>query len=343
LRIALDATYSLGPGLSGVGVYSRQLIAHLIALHPEQKFGLYYRPHRLMSGLRDSLGRGAGRGLLTESGPLPGARLLHGLNQRLPRRRQSLAVATFHDLFVMTGEYSTPEFRARFREQARRAASTADLVIAVSAFTASQVTELLDVPESRIRVIHHGATPPLETVTSFPREPLILFVGALQKRKNLVRLIQAFDQTPPDWRLVLVGARGYAAEEIDQALSTSRRRTAITVTGYLPADELEKLWARAAIFAFPSLDEGFGMPVLDAMTRGVPVLTSQRSATAEVAGDAAFLVNPESVEEIATGLQTLCSEAAVRRDLAERGRAHAARFSWRAAAEKTWLVYRELL
>lgn len=344
MRIALDATYSLGSGLSGVGIYSRQLIAHLLALHPEQDFRLCYRPHRFLAGLRDPLGRSAGRALLTESGPIPGARLFHGLNQRLPQRRSGqVSVATFHDLFVMTGEYSTPEFRARFAGQARHAAAAADLVVAVSAFTASQVTSLLNVPASRIRVIHHGASEPGEEASPAAREPLILFVGALQKRKNIVRLVQAFEETPPEWRLKLVGSRGYGAEEIDAVIARSRRREDIDVTGYLADEELDRLWARAGVFAFPSLDEGFGMPVLDAMSRGIPVLTSRRSATAEVAGDAAVLIDPEDVDAIARGLQELCANPGRRETLVSLGKARAARFTWRAAAEKTWSVYRELL
>ena len=342
MRIAIDATYSLGPELSGVGIYSRQLISALVAMHPEQEFRLCYRAHRFLAGLRDPLGKSAGRALLTESGPIPGARLLHGLNQRLPRRRRGLSVATFHDLFVITGEYSTPEFRSRFTQQARHAAA-ADLVIAVSAFTASQVTGLLNVPAERIRVIHHGASPAAEEPEGVRREPLILFVGALQKRKNVIRLIQAFEHTPPGWRLALVGSRGYAAEEIDAAIASSPRRADINVTGYLSVQRLEKLWASAAIFAFPSLDEGFGMPVLDAMIRGVPVLTSNRSATAEVAGDAAMLVNPDEVTDISQALQRLCGDAELRADLAKRGKLRGERYTWRAAAEKTWSVYRELL
>jgi glycosyltransferase involved in cell wall biosynthesis len=343
LRIAIDASYSLGPGLSGVGIYSRQLIAHLLDLHPEQDFRLCYRPHRFFAGLQDGLGRRAGRALLTERGPIPGACLLHGLNQRLPAKRQPRSIATFHDLFVMTGAYSTPEFRERFTAQARHAAAAADLIIAVSAFTASQVTGLLDVPECRVRVIPHGATPAPAVVDAGRREPLILFVGALQKRKNVVRLIRAFEQTPPEWRLMLVGSRGYAAEEVDAAIAGSPRRSGVVVAGYLPDAELERLWTRASIFAFPSLDEGFGMPILDAMARGVPVLTSRRSATAEVAGDAALLIDPENSEEMVDALRTLCTDDRLRDDLVARGRQRAAQFPWRAAAEKTWLVYRELL
>mgnify|MGYP001795143985 CR=1 FL=1 len=112
--------------------------------------------------------------------------------------------------------------------------------------------------------------------------------------------------------------------------------------GYVSHQELAALYRRASIFAFPSLDEGFGMPVLDAMANGVPVITSRRSALPEVAGDAALLVNPEDTDEIAAALLRLGSDPSVRDDLARRGRERALQFPWEAALDKTWEVYKEL-
>jgi glycosyltransferase involved in cell wall biosynthesis len=110
----------------------------------------------------------------------------------------------------------------------------------------------------------------------------------------------------------------------------------------VPAAALEDLFSRARIFAFPSLDEGFGMPVLDAMARGVPVVSSRRSAIPEVAGDAALLVDPEDVEELGTALSRLAGDEGLRQDLARKGRERAAEFTWEAAVERTWNVYQEL-
>src|SRR5207247_448420 len=110
----------------------------------------------------------------------------------------------------------------------------------------------------------------------------------------------------------------------------------IDVLGYVSQQELTALYRRASIFAFPSLDEGFGMPVLDAMANGVPVITSRRSALPEVAGDAALLVNPEETDEIASALLRLASDPGIRDDLARRGRERASQFTWEAALEKTW-------
>jgi glycosyltransferase involved in cell wall biosynthesis len=172
---------------------------------------------------------------------------------------------------------------------------------------------------------------------------MVLFVGAIQRRKNIARLVRAFEAMPAGWRLVLAGAAGWGAEEELRAVETSPRKSSIEVCGYVSAAQLESLYSRARIFAFASLDEGFGMPVLDAMAHGIAVITSRRSALPEVAGDAAMLVDPENVDELAEALRRLAADEAVREELARRGRARAAEFSWESALKQTWTVYQELL
>ncbi|HEX8985258.1 MAG TPA: glycosyltransferase family 1 protein [Bryobacteraceae bacterium] len=343
MRVALDATYSIGRNLSGVGVYSREILTGLAAAHPEADFVFCYRPHRFLRSFRENLPPNVRRHLLGDRfGPRSPA-LFHGLNQRLPRVRFRRAVATFHDLFVITGEYSTPEFRKRFEAQAREAAARADLVIAVSEFTAGQVEQCLGVERSRIRVVHHGVRMPLrEAPDEGRRERIVLHVGAIQKRKNLARLVEAFERLGPEWRLVLAGSSGYAAGEIAGVLAASPARERIELPGYVSDAELEQWYERCSIFAFPSLDEGFGMPVLDAMARGIPVLTSNRSALPEIAGGAALLVDPEDTEALAEGLRKLAHNESLRAELGNRGKLRAAAFTWQAAVSKTWAVYAEL-
>jgi glycosyltransferase involved in cell wall biosynthesis len=340
-RIALDATYSVGENLSGVGVYSRELLRALAAAHPEQEFAYCYRPHRYLGSLGAGLPSNAHRALLYE--PLfPRARaFFHGLNQRLPRIRFRKTVSTFHDLFVLTGDYSTTEFRRRFAEQARRAAGESDAIIAVSAFTARQVEQLLGVESGRIHVVHHGVNhiPPVKPL---PRENIVLSVGAIQRRKNIARLVAAFERTPPGWRLVLAGSEGYGAAEILARIAASPRRGDIQVLGYVSGPELERWYGRARIFAFPSLDEGFGLPVLEAMAMGVPVIAANRAALPEVSGDAALLVDPERVEEIATALERLMGDQGLAERLVRCGIERAKDFSWEKAARETWGVYQQL-
>jgi O-antigen biosynthesis alpha-1,2-mannosyltransferase len=341
LKIALDATYSLDRHLSGVGVYSREMLFGLARAHPESEFLFCYRPHRYVRSFSDRLPANSTRRLLWKGWP-QSPDLFHGLNQRIDSTRYRRTVSTFHDLFVLTGEYSTPEFRRRFAEQARLAAARSDLIIAVSAFTAGQVRDLLKVEPGRIRVVHHGAHRPPRVGPASSRERMILFVGAIQHRKNLVRLVEAFEQVAGGWKLVLAGSLGFGASEIQTRIAASSRRANIDVPGYITAERLEALYARASIFAFPSLDEGFGMPVLDAMARGVPVLTSNTSALPEISGDAALLVNPLDVESIAHGLGSLIENEHLRAELAAKGLAHSEGFIWERATKETWDVYREL-
>ncbi len=246
MPIALDATYSLGENLSGVGVYSHEMLYGLARAHPQEEFQFCYRPHRFLPSYRESLPGNAVRRLLV--GTPPGD-LFHALNQRVDTKGRR-TLCSFHDLFVMTSEYSSPEFRARFSEQARQAAELSDVIIAVSQFTANQVQSLLGVPASKIRVIHHGVRPPASSNSQ--REDLILFVGAIQKRKNVARLVKAFERLPKSWRLALAGAPdGFGAADELQAVEASPRRSDIDILGYVSAETLASLYARARIFAFP--------------------------------------------------------------------------------------------
>jgi glycosyltransferase involved in cell wall biosynthesis len=322
-------------------VYSREVLHGMAALYPEQRFLWCYRPHRFLRSLRQPVPAPCRRRVLWEN-LLPRCGLFHGMNQRLPAARARRSVVTFHDLFVMTGEYSTAEFRTRFTGQARQAAERADLIIAVSQFTAAQVEALLGVDKGRIRVAGHGVHLP-DTDPGGVREKLVLHVGVIQKRKNVVRLVEAFERMPPDWRLVLAGGQGYGCGPILERIGSSTARARITLTGYVSDAALAALYRRAAIFAFPSLDEGFGIPVLEAMAYGVPVVASNRPAVAEVVDGAGLLVDPEDTGALAEGLLRVAGNAELAAGLAAKGRLKAAANSWRRAAERTCAIYRELL
>jgi len=348
VRIALDATYAAEPNPTGVGLYSRRILDGLADAYPADQFlhcvrfrhfrkQLFRKPSPSAPNVRLRL--------LQPPIPISGADLFHALNQRVDRRPSPRVVTTFHDLFVLSAEYSTAEFRKRFAGQAKRAAANSDLIIAVSAFTAGQISSLLGVEPSRIRVIPHGTDlPAVATALPALREKLILTVGALQDRKNTQRLIGAFESVPTPWKLILAGSPdGFGAAGILERIARSPACARMEVTGYVSPDQLTSLYQRAAIFAFPSLDEGFGIPVLEAMAFGVPVLTSNRSALPEVAGDAAFLVDPLRTDDIAEGLHRLIQQADLRADLARRGLLRAAEFPWSRAVHRTYELYREVL
>src|SRR4051794_27428649 len=214
VRIAIDATYSIDPFPSGIAVYSRELLNGLAVHHPADTFIQCFRFKPWKQRPRNAPKNVSARVL---QWPLPVGRadIFHALNQRVDWRPARKVVSTFHDLFVLTAEYSTPEFRRRFAAQARSAASRSDAIVAVSRFTAEQVHSLLDVERSRIRVIPHGVRVPAH-VSDAGRENIILSVGAVQLRKNTGRLVEAFEKVNrPDWRLILAGSPGgYGATQI---------------------------------------------------------------------------------------------------------------------------------
>ena len=340
---ALDATYSVGPALSGVGVYCREVLNGIAALRPGDSFLHCYRPHRLWRGLRAARPPNARPAPLFESWAPFHCDLFHGLNQRLPRKRFRRTVCTFHDLFVISAEYSTPEFRARFGRLAKDAAERSDLIVCVSQFTASQVEALLGVERARLRVVHHGTrflNPPL----SAQREPWVLHVGAVQVRKNLMALIEAFETAaPPPWRLVLAGGDGYGASLIRDRAAASPARDRIEFTGWIDDVKLTALYSRSSIFAFPSHDEGFGIPVLEAMSWGLPVIASNQSSLPEACGDAALLIDAQDPGALAEALRRVIEDATLAGKLAARGRERAQRRPWSAVAAETLRVYDELL
>lgn len=343
MRIALDATYSVDPHPSGIAIYSEELLRGLAALYPENEFLHFYRPKQWRKRRRFHLPNVRSR-LLQWPLPIVSPALFHALNQRADWRPAPAVISTFHDLFVMSAEYSTREFRLRFTEQAKRAAANSDLIIAVSQYTAKQIQDLLNVPSSRIRVVPHGVHQ-LALDLPVQREDVVLFVGTLQLRKNIVRLVEAFERAYfSPWKLILAGAPGgYGGPEIAERIANSCCRDKIEVTGYVAREELEKLYHRASIFAFPSLDEGFGIPVLEAMAHGVPVLASNRPALTEISEGAAILVDPLETDEIAEQLRSLMQDSELREQLRNKGMAQAHQFSWGRTVRETYAIYKELI
>ena len=355
MTIALDATYSLSRSPSGVAVYCSNLINALASSAPEKRFLLCYRANRFLAALRAPLpASNCSRKLLEEAfcflfrGRVS---VFHGLNQRLPKCRFARTVTTFHDLFVINGDYSTAEFRRRFTLLAEDAARRSDRIITVSQYTADQVVKHLGCPREQISVIHHGINPlprfSDEDLAEFRRRqgleaPFLLHVGAIQKRKNVVRVVEAFERLNSQFRLVLAGSAGYGAKEIMDRIESSRARERIQVHGYVDDRFLARLYRTATALIFPSLEEGFGFPVLEAMSAGLPVVTSNRSSLPEIAAGAARLVDPESTDEIEAGIEDVIVNQDLRERLVRQGRARAAEFNWIKAAHETLRVYAQL-
>ncbi len=355
MKIALDASYSLTREPSGVAAYSDNLIRTLTQSAPELELLLCYRPARYLRALRTPLPAGTCSRTVLHSLPCFfqrfGVTLFHGLNQQLPGVRFRRSVTTFHDLSAMSGDFAAPESRARSSKLFEAAAGRSDHIIAVSQYVADQLVERLMYPRARITVVHNGVTPvaavPEVELRLYRRRqqleaPFILHVGAIGARKNTRRLLSAFERLPPPTLLVLAGAEGYGAGGLLPRMKGSPAADRIRYLGYVDGETLAKLYRSATVLVLPSLEESFGMPVLEAMSAGLPVVTSKRSALPEVAGDAALLVDPEKINDIVRALERVLESSRLRERLRQAGLARAAKFSWIKAAHETLKVYRKV-
>lgn len=273
--------------------------------------------------------------------------------------RHTRLVVTIHDLgYLHFPEAHTRVQRLQLRLTTAWSTRVADRVIAISQATKDDLVRLAGVPATKISVVHHGVATrfvqPAPTVerasldhtlsSQLGQHPYVLYVGTIQPRKNLARLIEAFAQATEaasDWRLVLVGKPGWLSGPIVQHAEALGLAERVIFTGYLPDAVLPALMAGASAFVFPSLYEGFGLPVLEAMAAGIPVLTSNTSSLPEVAGDAALLVDPQDTQAIASGIRRLTSDAELRTELRRRGLIQAASFTWERCAAQTLALLTE--
>jgi glycosyltransferase involved in cell wall biosynthesis len=287
----------------------------------------------------------------------PWPSLVHSLDHVAPAWGPWRSVVTLHDLaFVLYPATHTPASRAYYAatgESVRRA----ERVIAVSQRTASDAVRLLGVDPARMRVVHEAAAPtfsprseaslaPLAQRLGFDAQrPYILFVGTLEPRKNLPLLLEAFAllRNELDAQLLLVGSRGWLDEPIFAAHARSGTGDAARFLGALDEDDLAVLYSHAGVLALPSLYEGFGLPVLEAMACGAPVVCSTAGPLPEVAGDAAILLKPEDAHVWAGTMLDVLTGPHRSQELRRRGFLRSQAFSWERSALATRAVYREAL
>lgn len=230
----------------------------------------------------------------------------------------------------------------------------ADKIIAISQATKNQIIDVFHVASDKIVVTYLGVSEKYRVIASQVEvkevlhkyqieKPYILFVGTMDPRKNLVRLIKAFQivkRQKNDIKLVIIGNKGELfLEELNKLVASGD----IILTGYVGEEELVCLYNGASIFAFPSLYEGFGLPILEAMACGIPVITSNVYSMPEAAGDAAILVDPENIKEIANAIIGLLDNQVLRKQLIAKGLARVTQFTWEKTARETLAVYQEIM
>lgn len=365
MHFSVDA-HAVGRNLTGNEVYIRNLMNCLAAIDTDAEFIAYYSARRARSALP---GRFQPRMVATN----PFFRLGADLTRKLMADRPDLihvqytaplacpvpVVVSVHDISFLTHpRYFQPLRSLQLRITVERTIRMASRVLTPSEFSRQEILRAYRVDPERVVTIHNAASGsfrPVKHAGSAARveaeyrfgAPFILTVGDLQPRKNHIALIRAFakliraePQLPH--HLVLAGQESWFGGEVRRAAAASAVADRVHFTGFVPDDEILDLYAACDLFVFPSLYEGFGLPILEAMACGKAVACSQTTAMPEVADSAAILFNPESVDSIALAMRDLLLDAELRSRMERLGQQRASLFSWKDAARKTLDVYYEV-
>jgi glycosyltransferase involved in cell wall biosynthesis len=370
MRVALDGI-PLVAAKTGIGHYTDALARWLARTHPDHQYELF-SPFDFAFDVRDgrtptnltkrylpvrSIFRKwwlVGLPALLEISPVD---VFHGTNYCIPVFAPCPTVVTVHDLSLLaeakTHEISNVERgRRRLPIMVRRAT----MIIAPSEWTRREITSRLGIRAERIRVIQEAAREemrprPLAACQSVLdkhgiRRPYLLYVGTIEPRKNLTTLLRAYDEVLRATRhrpqLVLCGGRGWLDDEVFRLVARLRLEEMVRFTGYVEDDDLPALYSAAEVFIYPSLYEGFGLPPLEAMACGAPVVTSNSSSLPEVVGQAGLMTPPRDTAALAQALVRLLDDEVLRQRLSRAGLEQASRFSWERAANKTQALYDEV-
>jgi glycosyltransferase involved in cell wall biosynthesis len=368
VAIHVDQLWFRAPG--GIGTYVRNLVPALAREDPALRIELFHSrfpsrglPERWLGDFGVQELPASPRSLyprwaLTGRPPLPislsSTDVLHATNPAAipPAAPGQRLVVTVHDLaFERFPEAFPRRWRTLYRLGLRAAVRRADAILTPSRSTAEDILSRTKVDQARLHVVplaaslEKGALDPGDVLPRLKiRAPYVLFVGTLEPRKNLVRLVRAYRRvaaTGVPHALVLAGPLGWHTNALMREI-TLHGLGDIVLTGPISAEDLDAVYRAADVFVYPSLHEGFGLPVLEAMSRGVPAVASNTSSIPEVAGDAAVGVNPRSVREIASAIELVLTDTDLAERLAARGRARVERFSWSETARLTLGVYEEV-
>ena len=368
-HLGVNAVF-LEPRMGGIETYVRRLFPAVLEVRPDLRISIFLNElgrellgaepwagavelvgHRLLGrrGTR-ALGEAFLLGTLADR---RGCDVLHSVALTAPLRMRATSVVTIADMTWLRQARSVPlSTRLLWRSLVFPAARRADRLIAHSRAARSEIAEDIGVPEERIDVIPHGpgadsgadptSEPELRARLGIGSGPIMLAVSALLAHKNVRTLVEALPEirrAVPDALAVVPANPTPLGDELAARAQALGVGDALVLPGWVSPADLEGLYAAAACFVFPSLREGFGLPVLEAMRRGVPVACSNVSAVPEVADDAALLFDPQRPNDLAAAVTRLLSDRGLADELAARGRTRAAEFTWRRAAEETLASY----
>jgi glycosyltransferase involved in cell wall biosynthesis len=372
MRIGIDAT-ALPPQPVGAGNYIIQLIRALASLNVNDEFVIFahQKGHALINlPEKDSFewiifeDRNPGSRLIWEQTLFPqlvkksGVNLLHSLHYTRPMKLPCASVVTFHDMtFFLYPELHTRAKRLFFPLAIRASARRADALIAVSESTRQDVIRVLGISPEKILTTQSGVDPvfrPINDTVAKGKiaekydlpERFILYVGLIEPRKNLPMLISAFKRlidSGEDYKLVLVGRYGWMYEELLKQINNLDLEGMIHFTGYVSQEDLPLVYNLSSLFVYPTIYEGFGLPVLEAMACGVPVITTDVSSLPEIVGEAGMLVPVNDVKALYGAMIEVLRDEDLRRKMINKGIQRAAKFTWEQTAKLTFQVYQQVM
>lgn len=381
MRIAFDATPLVGDLISGIGWCEAYLVDALTELYPAHQYRYEYFTLRSPEEkirrmekfrkenipLRSAVMSPLLYRMASNFVPVPysaffgdWADITHFFNYIVPPKVHGKTVVTVHDMVL----HAYPEtMRRRTREMLRlglkKSMQRADCIVTDSEFSKSEIEKYYPQYADKVRVVPCG----VDTKRFYPVEDAdtvaavkaahgiegeyFLYLGTLEPRKNLERLIQAYallrQEHPEAPKLVLAGGKGWMYDTIFETVKMLHLEDKVVFPSYIPSEDMAALYSGATAFVFPSLYEGFGMPPLEAMACGTPVITSNAASLPEAVGNAAVLVNPYKVEAIAKAMEILMEDPALRARLKRLGLRRAKEMSWENAAKKLYSIYESLV
>jgi glycosyltransferase involved in cell wall biosynthesis len=375
MRIAIDYTAAIRQG-AGIGVYVRNLVAAMLAQDVENHYTLLTSGRANPEHPFPSAANVHGRNLLLPDRyvnilwyrmrvPVPAtlfvgqADIYHGPDFVLPPLNAKVRkVVTIHDLaFLEHPEYAVSSLAEYLRKVVPEAVRAADVVVTVSSEVNRTLIEHFHTPPEKLVVVPLGVQPYFRRITDpillaatshkFKlKHPLVLAVGTLEPRKNHQGLIKAFYQAQKQQdgpaMLAIAGGPGWLYEETQQLVRDLKLEHKVRFLGRVTDHELVTLYSMADIFAFPSFFEGFGIPPIEAMTCGAPVITSNTSSLPEVVGDAALQVDPHNIDELAHAITRLLQNEQLRADLRQKGYQRAQLYTWEQSARQMLRIYEQL-
>ncbi len=320
MRIGFEATRAIAKKPTGINRYARNLISAVSRLSSDIEVSVFYKAPRL--GRRKYwLNREEFKSAI-HFGPfwpiLNRPDVIHGLDGYVPDWKNTRKIVTIHDIFPVIrddDDIAPKEFRVKLRNDYVEAIALADHIVAVSDCTRRDVIKVFEIDESKITTVYSGAETQLlhrpalagSKKSSRYSRPYFLFVGSLSGRKNTARIVEGYSQSKAraDFDLVLAGSLAYKGEDTVETVRKLGLGDSVHITDYVSIEELNSIYTGASGFVFPTLYEGFGFPILDAMIHRLPVLTSDIGSAPEIAGGFALLVDPLEVEAIAAGIDKL--------------------------------------